>query len=212
MSDDQAAWQAKCASYGWATCPLAFTVHHAFVHDNPVAAASSSAIASRQMSVGIPHPQYGVMRATLMLTGAPSLTRLSEIAHRAAATEFATSEGMPHLYVGARAFADQIAGAECTVLGILVYVGAGMDVECAPVGVVSWHAMCLPYFEDVNEWVMTGWDRAGRVSTIHKPFGWGCTPVGPASRDASSRAAVAGPIFDMSGVTTGEASSVASNA
>lgn len=205
---DAAHWQRVCAEYGWAACPLAFHVHHHFVHDNPVAAAASSATATRQLSVGIPHPHYGVMRATMVLTGATSLTRLAEIAHRAAAVEYATSEGMPHLYVGGRAFTDRIGDDECTVLGVLVYVSATHDVQCAPLGLVRWVDMWLPYFEDVNEWVMTGWDRTGKVSEIHKPFGWGSRPLGPCSRDASSRAA--GAMFDMSGLAPGT-SSVASN-
>lgn len=171
MLPDVSFWKEELAAYGWAASPLLFNVKDDLVTDNPVTAALDAA-ATRSLSIGIPHPQYGVMRATAFVTEARTLTRLSSIAHGVAAT----SRGMPHLYVGRSPLVDRVDGRECVVLGVLVFNGpaGGGDVQCAPLTAVKWEGQWLPLFEDPTDWLMTGWDGAGCVAHIFKPFGWGC--------------------------------------
>lgn len=185
-------WLGVCEGYGWAACPLRFGVHDDLVTDNPATAALHAA-ATRSISVGIPHPQYGVMRATMLVTPAATLTRLASIAHAASAHAFVTSRGMPHLYVGRTHLTDRVGGRERVVLGVLVWLGPLGAVCVAPMTLVRWHAMWLPYFEDDNEWVSTGWDADGRAAEIHKPFGWGCPALGAEAGEAaaSTRASLA---------------------
>jgi hypothetical protein len=172
---DLEAWRARCLSYGWAACPLLFGMHHDFVTRDPTSSAVQPTV-TRSLSVAVPHPQYGMMRATMYLTSAPSLTRLAAIAHEAAGQEFATCSSLPHLYVGATPFVDRVDGTECVVVGILVY-RKHLAVEAAPLALARWCDMLLPYFEDGNQWVMTGWDRIGQAVEVFKPFGWGCALV-----------------------------------
>ena len=181
-------WRATCESYGWSACPLLFNVHEELVRDNPAAAASEAedAAVTRSLSIGIPHPQHGVMRATMYVTSAPTLTRLAAIAYSVARHQFATSAGLPHLYVGASHFVDRVDSKECVIVGVLVFSGPAGDVQCAPMTLVRWRDLWLPYFEDVNAWVLTGWDGAGRTVEIFKPIGWGC-PVLAADHRRSGR-------------------------
>lgn len=172
------AWRARFAAHGWVTCPL-------------VAMEGTSTFSPRTASVGIPHPKYGVMRATVIFSDTHSLTRLAGVAHEVASTEFATSDGLPHLYVGSEPFVDFVDDTQCTVMGILVFA-KGLDIEYAPLTVVDWHGMALPYFTDANGWVMTGWDTSGRVSELSKPFGWGCIPLRAGPSPQSSVASVCG--------------------
>lgn len=175
MMPDVAFWKDELAAYGWAASPLLFNVQDDLVTDDPVTAALDAA-ATRSLSVGIPHPQYGMMRATAYVTEARTLTRLSSIAHAVAAAQFAASRGMPHLYVGRSPLVDRVDGRECVVLGVLVFGGpaGGADVQCAPLTAVKWEGRWLPLFEDANDWLMTGWDSCGTAAHIFKPFGWGC--------------------------------------
>lgn len=175
MWDNQlASWQRSFASYGWISSPLLFGAHQEFARDDPAAVAQNPSV-TKSLSVGIPHPQYGIMRATAFLTSARSLTRLVNVVHQAATVDYRAADGLPHLYLGTRPFVDRVGDRECGVLGILVYEGScALDVQYAAVTVARWQATWLPYFEDANNWVMTGWDCAGRVTEIFKPFGWGC--------------------------------------
>lgn len=129
--------------------------------------------------MGIPHPQYGVMRATVMLTDSRTLTHLAAVAQlRANREHAASSQGLPHLYVGKHAFVDTVGDARrAMVVGVLVFVSKTLDIECAPMALVNWHGMWLPYFEDRASWVVTGWDRDGWVTHVDKPFGWDCQPL-----------------------------------
>lgn len=183
-------WRTTFATYGWVTCSL--------VDDGDGPAVPIA----RSVSVGIPHPRYGVMRATAILTPSTSLTELAGIAHQVASMEYGTCEGLPHLYVGDRPFKDIVDGKECVVLGVLVFGVkelrcAPMEVRCAPMTVVDWNGMWLPYFES-QSWIVTGWDVAGRVSELSKPFGWGCEPLqtraSPSSRE--SHAPIGSPVAD----------------
>lgn len=186
--DDQlAAWQSTCANFGWISCPLLFGENE-FVKDDPVAHACDPSI-TKSVSIGIPHPQYGIMRATAYLTSAPSLTRLINTVHHVANLELRPSNPLPHLYVGTTTFVDRIGCQECSVLGILVFEGATpADITYAPLTVAQWRNQFLPYFEDANNWVMTGWDAAGRVTEIFKPFGWNGTLFGArGGRDTQQR-------------------------
>lgn len=131
--------------------------------------------ASPAISVGIPHPRHGIMRATLIPTQAPSLTRLAS---------FVVDDvcgSLPRIYVGTHFFTDTVHGKEQAVMGIIVFRGAAGDVQRAPLSVVEWRpSVWLPYFEDHNDWVMTGWNDSGSVQEIFKPCGWGCQPaLGP---------------------------------
>lgn len=171
MAGDLAFWQETFASYGWAACPLAFGRLGEFVTDDPAAAAASGG-PPRQLSLGVPHPQYGVMRATVIVTDAGTLTRAAGIAHESCMTELGCAEGLPTLYVGSRPFRDVVGDRECMVLGVLVFAGPLLGVQYAPLTVTTHDTMWLPLFEDCNGWVMTGWDAVGRVAEIHKPFGW----------------------------------------
>lgn len=178
-------WGATFASYGWVTCPLASCADgKQLVTDN----------FTGRLSLGIPHPQYGVMRATVVPTPCTSLARLSLAAQEQARDLFSWSEDLPLLFVGAKPFVDCVGDAECAVLGVLVYGTTGFGVEYAPLALVDWHGTWLPYFEDANNWVMTGWDTAGRVTAITKPFGWGGALLGCGREDnkcSSSRASCA---------------------
>lgn len=144
---------------------------HEFVKDNPMTTPLDPGV-TRSLALGVPHPQYGVMRASMFVTPATSLTRLASIVHRITSHEFAVSH-LPHVYVGRREFKDVVHGRERTVVGIVAFCGVSGEVEYAPLGLVAWEGMWLPYFEDANDWVMTGWNTIGWVATIFKPFGWG---------------------------------------
>lgn len=184
-------WHALFDSFGWLSCPLLFPVCEPLVTDNPVASASVPT-ATRSFSVGLPHPQYGIMRATAFLTDAPSLTRLVSIVHPVAALECSANESLPHLYLGAHPFVDRVGSQECLVLGVLVFASShgyghlGASVQYAPLTLARWQGTWLPYFEDANQWVMTGWNRSGRVTEIFKPFGWGCRLHAPGAAPAES--------------------------
>ena len=175
----ESSWVATFASYGWATCPMAtFAGTKELVRDNPEAAAAFQG----KLALGIPHPQYGVMRATVVPTPSTSLARLSVAAQVQAKDHFTWTSDMPLLFVGTKPFVDCVGDAECAVLGVLVYGTDSFRVEFAPLTLVNWHGMWLPYFEDASNWVMTGWDTQGRVTAITKPFGWGLRLLG--ARDA----------------------------
>ena len=164
-------WRQAVRAYGWVSCPVVFGEMHEFVKDNPMVAARDPAL-TRSLALGVPHPQYGVMRASMHVTPATSLTRLTAIVHRITSHEFAVSQ-LPHIYVGQREFRDVVHGSERVVLGIIAFCGVSGEVEYAPLSLVAWQDMWLPYFEDVNDWVMTGWNTIGWVAAIFKPFGWG---------------------------------------
>ena len=164
-------WQQVCARFGWASCPQYFEATDDLVKHEPEAACRKKSLQS--LAVGIPHPQHGIMRVTLCLTAATSLTRLTKVAHTIAPCEFAVEE-LPQLYVGDKEYRDIVAGENSVVLGVLMFRDAQNDVQCAPLAVVQWRGVWLPYFEDANDWVHTGWDRRGHVIEIFKPFGWGC--------------------------------------
>lgn len=164
MDDTLSFWKDTCARYGWLGCPLA-------------------AGAASTLSLGVPHPRYGVMRATMHVTPATSLTRL--VSRVASVTLETGALDLPHVYVGTRVFRDDVHGRACEVVGVIVFRGAAGDVQSAPLAVVSWGGMCLPFFEDANDWVMTGWDAEGRVTELFKPFGWGC-PAAPHAREATA--------------------------
>lgn len=166
-------WLSVCARYEWAACPLLFSVHDDLVTDNPATAALNAA-ATRSISVGIPHPQHGVMRATMMVTAADTLTHLTCIAHACSRHAYATAKGMPHLYVATVPVADRVDGRCRAVLGVLAFHKAGGGgVHLSPLALVRHNGAWLPYFEDTNGWVFTGWDADGRAHEIHKPLGWG---------------------------------------
>lgn len=173
VDKDVAHWLSVAASYDWAACPLLFSVHDDLVTDNPAAVALTAA-ATRSISAGIPHPQHGVMRATLMVTNADTLTRLACIAHACSASTYAMTKGMPHLYVATAPVTDRVDGCTRPVLGVLAYLKAcGTNVHLSPLTLVRWNGAWLPYFQDENGWVFTGWDADGRAHEIHKPLGWG---------------------------------------
>ena len=170
-------WQNTFSSLGWVVSPLLFGTHE-FVRDDPESAAVDASI-TKSLSVGIPHPQYGIMRATAFVTPAASLTRLINTVHQVASFDFPPTNSLPQLFLGASAFRDRVGSQETTVLGILVFEGpTPLDVTYAPLAVANWKGRWLPYFEDANNWVMSGWDAAGRVTEIFKPFGWGCQLLG----------------------------------
>lgn len=176
-------WVSTFATYGWVTCPLAsFPGSEESVRDNP----ASEAAFDSKLALGIPHPLYGVMRATVVLTPSTSLARLSLAAQDHAKDHFSWSADLPLLFVGSKPFVDCVGDSECTVMGILVYSGNGFRVEFAPLTLAHWHGMWLPFFEDSGNWVMTGWDTAGRVTRICKPFGWGCELLGSRGEGCSS--------------------------
>lgn len=177
-------WNNTCTSLGWIASPLLFGTHE-FVRDHPEVAAVDPSI-TKSMSIGIPHPQYGIMRVTAFVTPSSSLTRLINTVHHVASFDFPPTNGLPQLYVGASTFSDRVGAHECTVLGILVFEGpAPLDVCYAPLAVANWKGKWLPYFEDANNWVMSGWDIAGRVTEIFKPFGWGCPLLGCAREETA---------------------------
>lgn len=172
-----ASWQSTISKYGWVCAPVLFAALDPFCKDNPVEAARQPS-SLNSLSVGVPHPQYGVMRLTVHVTGATSLTQLaSHVATLASSTPLAVLN-LPHLYVGCHRYADCVQGQQRLVLGVLVFRGASGNVQHAPMSLVCWGGTWLPYFEDDNNWVMTGWDLGGNVTEIVKPFGWGCKPFG----------------------------------
>lgn len=177
--DRKVYWRTVFASYGWVACPLAFGRHEELVWDAPVAVAAATALTAptNSLSLGVPHPHHGVMRATVVVTPSSSLTSLSGVAHELAKDAFATSAGLPLIYVGYEPFTDRVGGVECTVLGVIVFQTL-TGCQCAPLATVVYKDTHLPYFEDEKNWVMTGWDLSGYVRDIHKPFGWGCALVG----------------------------------
>jgi hypothetical protein len=170
-------WRLVCSRYGWAHTPLLFYTHDELKLDNPMLCAISPR-SSSTLAVGIPHPQHGVMRVSVHVTVATSLTRLVSIVKNQLDTSAEFLEAsLPEMYVGDRVFTDFICGEQREVLGILVYRTA-RGAEYSALAVVRWQSgtgapLWLPYFEDVNGWVMTGWDTDGRVHEIFKPFGWG---------------------------------------
>lgn len=170
-------WGRAFTKYGWASCPVLFNAADPLHTDNPATSAMNPAV-TRCLSLGVPHPQYGVMRAAVHLTSAASLTRLASVVQQLRGHEFAL-QGLPHLYVGRHAFRDTVQADEREVLGILVFRAASGEVQHAPMTLVLWRGMWLPCFEDANNWVMTGWDAGGRVAEIFKPFGWGCAGLSP---------------------------------
>lgn len=159
-------WQHVCARLGWVSCSV--------VKDKDHVAFSHRESATSSLSVGIPHPQHGIMRLTMCLTSATSLTRLVGVAARATDTLF---DDAPHLFVGDREYRDTVQGTDSMVLGVLLFRGPTGDVQSAPMTAVDWRGMWLPYFEDANDWVMTGWDARGHVVEEYKPLGWGCPPL-----------------------------------
>lgn len=174
IHDEIAYWECRFRRNGWASCPLLFDPNYEFVTDNPQSAARSASDV-RTLSIGIPHPQYGVMRATVYLTSATSLTRLTGRVHGLMQHIFAYHT-LPHLYVGTSTFTDRVGGAceRCSVYGLLVYAGPESAVHFSPMTLALWQGTWVPYFEDDSGWVMTGWDPSGMVRHIFKPFGWGC--------------------------------------
>lgn len=167
-------WKATFAAYGWVSCTLAPSTPSLQAHAE-----------SQCLSVGIPHSHHGVMRATAVLTSASSLARLAGIANELAASTPSYSDRLPMLVLGTRPFVDCVGGRECTVLGMLVFATPLLLTQTAPMTLAKCEGMWLPYFEDTNDWVMTGWDPAGRVSDVFKPLGWGCPLLG--SGAATSR-------------------------
>lgn len=168
---DVDAWRSVFESYGWAAYPLAFYAHDELVTNDPVTAALDAAV-TRSLSVGVPHPQHGIMRATTSVTPHDTLTRLAATVHTVTAYEYNRS-GLPHLYVGRTPFVDRVAGRDCVVLGLLVFGTPVGTVDYAPLTLARWRDLWLPYFEDSTGWALTGWDAAGRVALICKPFGYG---------------------------------------
>lgn len=149
-------WRRACDRYGW-------------IAQTTLSEATGEISA---LSIGIRHPHYGIMTASMHETPTWSLARLSAIAHRSVSE--CPIQDLPRVYVGARMFRDVVHDDECAVLGIIAFRNERDRVECAPLTLVRWNGLWLPFFEDENEWVLTGWDRRGKVSSIFKPFGWGC--------------------------------------
>lgn len=182
-------WCLTFETYGWSSIQM--------LGDDKRHAMNDEMHDPRRLSIGIPHPHYGVMRASVHLTHARSLTRLVSLV-RASMHELPQgTDDLPRLFVGDRVFTDVIHGEERSIPGVLVYKSAAVSsVECAPMTVVQWYEggptgtkgpwRWLPYFEDVNDWVMTGWDALGGVHEIFKPVGWGCRAMGSAQCPAPS--------------------------
>jgi hypothetical protein len=132
------------------------------------------------LAVGISHPRYGVMRATMRVVSASSLTDLANLAGRTVAENPTAYEGPgPVVFVagprpGGQDFVDVVDGQLRCVVGVVVFRGAlDRGTEIAPLALVAWCNQWLPYFEDAGGWVMTGWGPDGRVAAVSKPFGWG---------------------------------------
>lgn len=158
MSD----WLVRFKTLGWAACHVVPDSSYICCGDEDIEMALRS---SSTLAIGVPHPRYGIMRGQVWLTTATSLTRLAAIAT-------STSVEVPCVFVGSRMFRDHVDGAERGVLGLIAFRGVNGDVQVSPLAAVRWLSLWLPYFEDVNDWVMTGWDVVGRVSESFKPPGW----------------------------------------
>lgn len=118
------------------------------------------------MHVGVAHPGYGVVSLRVVETAAASLTRVATLAYIGGAV-------VPTLYVGASLFTDVARDGPHTALGVLSYRS-----DAVPLFLVRWNSQWLPYFEDDNDWVHTGWEMDGVVAPRFKPEGWDGTLLG----------------------------------
>lgn len=116
-------------------------------------------------TVGIAHPDYGIMKLTVCTTAAGTLTDLACLAANAQEPEY------PTLYVGSRVFVDEVRGHMHGVVGVIVYTDVEGKSHAAPMTVSHHPTACLPYFEK-DEWAITGWTASGAAKQDFKPVGW----------------------------------------
>ena len=128
-----------------------------------------------EMHVGVAHPRYGVMPLRVLSTAATSLTVLAK---------FARPADVPTLFVGATLLTDAVRGGAHTAVGVLAF-SRGV----VPLFLVKWNSQWLPYFEDDNDWVHTGWTADGRVVPEFKPEGWDGALLGGETEGAGSTGA-----------------------
>lgn len=128
-----------------------------------------------EMHVGAAHPRYGVLALRVVETSAASLTQLAK---------FARPSDVPTLFVGATLFTDVVRGAPHTAVGVLAFSGGAV-----PFFLARWDSQWLPYFEDDNDWVHTGWTADGRVVPEFKPEGWDGALLGGETEGAGSTGA-----------------------
>lgn len=134
------------------------------------------------MHVGVAHPGYGVVSLRVVETAAGSLTRVAKVADIGAV--------VPTLYVGASLFTDVARDGPHTALGVLSFSGH-MGSGAVPLFLVRWNSQWLPYFEDDNHWVHTGWETDGVVAPRFKPEGWDGDLLGGETEGAGSTHSVA---------------------